>query len=54
MEKPINVIDSGEYLEPHCFEKDREAILFHSYLDLWEYVEYLESENKKLLKQLEQ
>lgn len=42
MEKPNNIIESGEYIEPHSFEKDSEAILFYSYLELVEYINYLE------------
>jgi len=43
MEKPKNVIESGEYIPPNCFEKDSEAILFYAYLDLIDYINYLES-----------
>lgn len=44
MEKPINVINSGEYIEPYTFENDSEAILFNAYINLLEYVEFLEKE----------
>jgi len=44
MEKPINVIESGEYIEPNTFENDAEAILFHAYLQLLDYVKFLENE----------
>lgn len=43
--KPINVIESGEYVEPFTFESDRESVLFFAYLKLLEYVEYLEKNN---------
>lgn len=42
MLKPINVIDSGDYLEPHTFESDQEAKLFYSYIEQSKYIEYLE------------
>lgn len=43
MEKPENVTENGEYIEPHSFEKDSEAVLFYSYLEQIEYIKYLES-----------
>lgn len=45
MEKPKNVIETGEYVEPNTFENDSEAILFFSYLELLDYIKFLESEN---------
>ena len=45
MEKPINIIESGEYVEPNTFENEREAILFFSYLELLDYIKFLESKN---------
>ena len=42
MEKPQDVIENGKYVEPNAFEIDREAILFYSYLEQIEYIEYLE------------
>lgn len=33
MEKPKNVIETGEYVEPHTFENESEAVLFFSYLE---------------------
>lgn len=45
MEKPKNVIETGEYIEPYTFENDREAILFFSYLELLDYIKFLESKN---------
>lgn len=42
MEKPIDIIESGEYVEPSTFENDAEAILFYAYLELLDYVEFLE------------
>lgn len=46
MEKPINVIESGDYVEPHTFETDREAVLFYSYLEMVEYIQFLEGKLK--------
>lgn len=43
MERPENVTENGKYTEPNSFEKDREAILFYSYLELIKYIEYLEA-----------
>lgn len=43
MEKPIDVIESGEHVEPNIFENEAEAILFHAYLKLLDYVEFLET-----------
>jgi len=45
MKKPIDVIESGEYVEPNTFERDSEAILFYAYLELLKYVEFLEKKN---------
>lgn len=42
-EKPKNVIETGEYIEPNTFENESEAILFFSYLDLLDYIQFLES-----------
>lgn len=42
MEKPIDVIESGIYVEPNQFENENEAILFYAYVDLTIYVEFLE------------
>lgn len=43
MEKPIDVIESGEYIEPNQFATDGEATLFYSYLELSKYIEVLEA-----------
>ena len=32
MEKPQDVTENFDYIEPNAFEIDREAILFYSYL----------------------
>jgi hypothetical protein len=43
MKKPENVIETEEYVEPHCFENDQEAALFYSYLEQEKYIAHLES-----------
>lgn len=48
MEKPINVIESGEYVEPNTFESDTEAILFYAYIELLDYVNFLENEKNRV------
>ena len=48
MKKPENVIETEEYVEPHCFENDQEASLFYSYLEQEKYIAHLESEVLKL------
>jgi hypothetical protein len=42
IEKPINIIDSGEYVEPYTFENDRESVLFDAYLNSMKYIEQQE------------
>ena len=44
--KPKNVIETGEYIEPNTFENESEAILFFSYLELLDYIKFLESKNE--------
>ena len=48
MEKPIDIVEQGIYIEPNVFDNDSEYELFHSYLESRKYVEWLESELKKL------
>lgn len=48
MERPQNIIETKEYVEPHCFESDAEAVLFYAYVELQAYVDSLETELKKL------
>lgn len=43
--KPKNVIETGEYIEPNTFENESESILFFSYLELLDYIKFLESKN---------
>lgn len=47
--KPVNVIDCGDYVQPHRFENDREATLFYSYVDQMRYITKLEAINKELV-----
>lgn len=48
MERPIDIIEQGIYIEPNVFSNDSEYELFHSYLDAQKYIKWLESELKKL------
>ena len=48
MEKPQDVTENGEYVEPNAFEIDREATLFYSYIEQIKYIEYLEGILKSL------
>lgn len=48
MERPQNIIETKEYVEPQCFENDAEAVLFYAYVELQAYVDSLENELKKL------
>ena len=48
MERPINIVEQGIYIEPNIFNNDSEYELFHSYLESQKYIEWLETELKKL------
>ena len=48
MKRPTDIIESGEYQEPHSFENDREAVLFYSYIEQIDYIKHLEEELNKL------
>ena len=50
MEKPQNIIETKEYVEPHTFENDSEAVLFYAYIELQKYVDSLEHQLNNLLK----
>jgi hypothetical protein len=47
MEKPTDVLETGEYIEPAQFESHQEGLLFYSYLEMLNYIEYLESQPKE-------
>ena len=44
MEKPKCILETKEYLQPHTFESDREAVLFYAYLEQQKYIEYIEAQ----------
>ena len=48
MERPIDIVEQEIYIEPNVFENYSEYELFHSYLEAQKYIEWLESELKKL------
>jgi hypothetical protein len=50
MKKPQNIIETKEYVEPHTFENDSEAVLFYAYIELQKYVDSLEQQLNNLLK----
>jgi len=48
MEKPIDIVEERIYIEPNSFNNDSECELFYNYLESRKYIEWLESELKKL------
>ena len=48
MERPIDIVEQGIYIEPNVFNNDSEYELFHSYLESQKYIIWLESELKKI------
>ncbi len=40
MKKPINIVETGDYVEPGCFDSERELLLFFSYIEAHEYIKY--------------
>lgn len=54
MEKPIDIIESGEYVEPNYFESEGESKLFHSLLEWMDYSSQLQKENEELREAVKQ
>ena len=52
MEIPIDIVESGEYIEPHTFESDREAKLFYAYLEDRKYIESVQNKAIQLIKKI--
>ena len=48
MKKPINILDTAAYIEPHTFETVGEANLFQSYVEHLEFLEELDNYLKEL------
>lgn len=45
-DRPLNVLETGDYVEPHYFDTDAEASLFSSYIQYVDYTEHLEAKIK--------
>lgn len=52
MERPRNILESKEYIEPHCFENDSEAVLFYAYIEQEKYIDFLIDKENQICKLL--
>lgn len=48
MQRPENILDNGEYSQPYVFECDREKILFDSYCDHLDFIDFLQSQKPEI------
>lgn len=48
MKRPVDILETGDYVEPHVFSSKGEETLFHAYIDLTEYIDFLEEKVKSL------
>ena len=48
MKRPENILNPKDYDKPQSFERDWEAEIYYSYIEAQKYIDYLESEVKKL------